>query len=310
MNDHANRRVSASAIVALQEALSVVYWYKDDLRTFLTNTVTHPEALSRINWHDTKRSIVTGLIQHLASNQERYLDDLLDLMAAVAEMRDFTHLAALEDGKRKVALAGVAVAGLRELYSSHADLEQERKAAEERRKQHAQFVGQVQAKKELVQRLRMRYAKLVVAPDPQRRGYDFQVFLHDLFALHDMDPKASFQVQGEQIDGMFTFEGTHYLLEARWRQSPASGADIDSFAAKVIRKLDNTLGLFVSVNGFMSDAVVTRSTPRTVLLLMDGADLMAVLEERIDLPLLLRRKNRHAAATGKIYLPVSKILSE
>jgi hypothetical protein len=37
---------------------------------------------------------------------------------------------------------------------------------------------------------------------------------------------------------------------------------------------------------------------------MDGADLMAVLEERIDFVTLLLRKNRHAAQTGEIYLPI------
>jgi hypothetical protein len=37
------------------------------------------------------------------------------------------------------------------------------------------------------------------------------------------------------------------------------------------------------------------------ILLMDGADLMAVLEERIDFTSLLLRKKRHAAQTGEIY---------
>jgi hypothetical protein len=34
---------------------------------------------------------------------------------------------------------------------------------------------------------------------------------------------------------------------------------------------------------------------------MDGGDLMAVLEERIDFTSLLLRKKRHAAQTGGIY---------
>lgn len=41
---------------------------------------------------------------------------------------------------------------------------------------------------------------------------------------------------------------------------------------------------------------------------MDGADLMAVLEQRIALPDLLRRKKRAAVQTGNIYLKVSEIL--
>jgi hypothetical protein len=41
---------------------------------------------------------------------------------------------------------------------------------------------------------------------------------------------------------------------------------------------------------------------------MDGADLMAVLEERMDFVTLLLRKKRHAAQTGEIYLPIHRVL--
>ncbi|MBK8688707.1 MAG: hypothetical protein IPN24_09775 [Betaproteobacteria bacterium] len=41
--------------------------------------------------------------------------------------------------------------------------------------------------------------------------------------------------------------------------------------------------------------------------LVDGGDLMAVLEERIDFTSLLLRKKRHAAQTGQIYLSYYQI---
>lgn len=44
------------------------------------------------------------------------------------------------------------------------------------------------------------------------------------------------------------------------------------------------------------------------MLLMDGADLMAVLEGRIDFVTLLIRKRRHAAQTGNVYLRINEIL--
>jgi hypothetical protein len=45
------------------------------------------------------------------------------------------------------------------------------------------------------------------------------------------------------------------------------------------------------------------------MILMDGSDLMAVLEGRVDLQQLLLRKRRHAAQTGEIYLPITAILA-
>ena len=126
--------------------------------------------------------------------------------------------------------------------------------------------------------------------------------------LFDLDPKASFRNTGEQIDGAFSLAGTDFLFEARWRQEQSNAADLDSFAAKVRRKLENTLGVFLSINGFTPDGVTAHSTGGAVILLIDGADLMAVFEERIDFVTLLLRKKRHAAQTGEIYLPIHRIL--
>lgn len=70
----------------------------------------------------------------------------------------------------------------------------------------------------------------------------------------------------------------------------------------------NNLGLFLSINGFSEDAVRTHSTGRRLMLLMDGNDLMGVLEERIDLIELLLRKRRYAAQTGNILLKIHEII--
>lgn len=128
---------------------------------------------------------------------------------------------------------------------------------------------------------------------------------HSRFELFDLDPKASFKITGEQIDGAFTFEGIDYLLEARWQRDQVDPAALDVFDGKIRRKLENTLGLFVAINGFSDTAVGNHSRTRPTMILMDGADLWAVLEGRLPLPDVLRRKRRHAAQTGEILLHVS-----
>ena len=85
-------------------------------------------------------------------------------------------------------------------------------------------------------------------------------------------------------------------------------ADLDGFAGKVGRKLDNTLGLFISMNGFQDSAVETHSRQRPVMVLMTGSDLFAVLEGRFDLPELLTRKRQHAARTGEVLVDVATLL--
>ena len=94
--------------------------------------------------------------------------------------------------------------------------------------------------------------------------------MYDLFNLFDLDPKASFRNTGEQIDGAFSLEGTEYLLEGKWQTEPVGAADLDGFAAKVDRKLENTLGIFLSINGFSDTGVRAHASRKASILLMDG----------------------------------------
>ena len=144
--------------------------------------------------------------------------------------------------------------------------------------------------------------------EAQRRGYSLETFLNSLFNLYDIDAKGPFRVVGEQIDGAFTFEGTEFLLEAKWRSEKTAASDLDAFAGKIGRRLDNTLGLFLSMNGYQDTAVSLHSQARPVMILMDGADLSAVVEGRISMPELLSRKRQHAARTGEILLSAYQVL--
>ena len=139
------------------------------------------------------------------------------------------------------------------------------------------------------------------------RGYELEKIFYDLFTLFDLDPKASFKNSGEQIDGAFNLEGD-FLLEGKRQKERVGVQELDAFASKVRRKLDNTLGLFFSMNGFSEDGIAAHSKDRPVLLLMTGEDLTAVLEGRIDFVSLLLRKRRHASLTGNILLRVTEMI--
>lgn len=67
--------------------------------------------------------------------------------------------------------------------------------------------------------------------------------------------------------------------------------------------------MFTSVNDFEPTAVAAHSGTRPNMILLDGGDLMAVLDERLELPALLLRKRRHAARTGEVFIPAWRLLS-
>lgn len=50
---------------------------------------------------------------------------------------------------------------------------------------------------------------------PKERGYAFEKFLRDLFVIYNFNPRPSFRIQGEQIDGSILFDHETYLLEAK-----------------------------------------------------------------------------------------------
>ena len=305
----AGKKIAPAALHALKEALALVYWYKSDLRSFLTQSMSDPTILSKLNWQDYKRNIVGQLVDFLSRNEDVYQRQLLRLMTDVASVRDFNYLARLEDGNVKVEQARAAVEALRDQISGlDAFLEEEREIERRRQEAYEQRV-KTDAVQNALQELTSEYLDLLSSEDPQGRGYRLEKILNRLFEVFDLDPKASFKVTGEQIDGAFTFDNTDYLLEAKWQKEPVRAADLDSLAGKLTRKLDNTLGLYLAINGYSEDGVRTHSSGRRLILLMDGSDIMAVLEGRIDLVQLLFRKRRAAAQTGNIYLKVHEILT-
>ncbi len=304
-----NKKISSAAINALIEALANIYWYKSDLRSFITNTISNPEILSQLNWQDYKRNIVSVLISFLARHQDRFQIDLLRLMDEVCNMNDFSHLERIEDGKEKAKRASDSVQALKKLMGMHRKVVEEQKKVEERRRKAFKKRMNNQGVQKKLEEIKDEFYQLMSSSNPQSRGFQLEKVIKELFNLFDLDPKASFRITGEQIDGAFTFDNVDYLFEGKWQKEPVGIQDLDSFSGKLTRKLDNTLGLFLSINGFSEDAVKAHSTGRRLMILMDGSDMMAVLEGRIDLIQLLLRKRRHASQTGTIYLRIHEILT-
>jgi len=301
------KRLSSSALIALKEALCSIYWYKSDLRSFLSNCTGNPVFISSLNWDNYKRQVVADLIEELTKDQEKHLGVLTKLCYEVTSITTFTHLEQLDGGEQKARRASEAVEQLRQLVEPHQDKVKDDEEAEKRRKERTDKLKKNSAVREKLSEINTKFMAIATGSSPQTRGFDLERLMYDLFELFDLDPKASFRNTGEQIDGAFALEGTDYLFEAKWQKDLVGVQDLDAFASKVRRKLDNTLGVFLSMNGFSPDGVAAHSAGRPNIVLMDGADLMAVLEERIDFVTLLMRKKRHAAQTGNIFLHVHEI---
>lgn len=301
------KQLSAAAIQALKEALCKIYWYKSDLRSFIGQVLSDKTILSELDWNLYKRQIASDLVDILCNNQEKYLAELTKLIDEVCRITSFSHLDHLEDGKVKAESAKETVEHLRSLLTVHKDVADEEKAIEERRKLYQSKLDRCLAVQQKLDEIKKLYYELVTEANAKKRGFALEKVLREVFDLFDLDPKASFRNVGEQIDGAFTMDGTEYLFEAKWRKDPSAIADLDAFKGKIDRKLENTLGLFLSINGYSPNAINLHSQGKPCFICMTGADLMAVLEKRIDFQTLLTRKKRHAAQTGKILYEVHQM---
>lgn len=158
-----------------------------------------------------------------------------------------------------------------------------------------------------IEKLRLRFLKLSLEGDSQVRGFEFESFLKEFFQVHGLNPKGAFRRIGEQIDGSFEWEGNTYLIEARWRSTPANAADLMVLRGKA-EKSEWTRGLFISMNGFSEQSMSAFQIGRKAnLIAMSGQDLMLILEGRWGLIEALRAKLRHTGETAEAYIPLSRL---
>jgi restriction endonuclease Mrr len=244
----------------------------------------------------------------LASSEARYQAVTLGLMLEVAAMDDFPNLQQQADHKELVAAAHSAVAQLRKWTAKYGEIaEAQEKLRSDRDAEKAQN-EQRRSVARVLNELEASFLTMHSESDHQRRGRMFEGLLNKLFFLFDLNPRKSFVLENEQIDGAFTFSTDDYLLEAKWEKDGAGREDIDVLAQKVQRKGKNTLGLFIAVAGFSEPAVRAHSNCGTGLMFMDGADLFSILEGRIPLSEVLEAKRRHVSETGLPLLLVRDIL--
>lgn len=240
-----------------------------------------------------------------------------------------TDLAALgSDGDKIVAalVTGLAKSTFRdaspdslaaiEALRSKIDLDREQKN-EERRQQEEERAratrsteqkreaerAATRAKRDL---LRDRFTGLLDEANTQKRGYLLETFLNDLFEFEGLDPRRSFKLKGEQIDGSFSSRGRTCLVEAKWTKDPAAGAEFGAFNYKIEGKTVDTRGLYISVNGYSREAIEgMRAKGALKFVCIDGAHVMRALVSDDGIIPILDRIWRHADETGDAYLPVS-----
>lgn len=294
---------TAQVFDALAECLRTVYWYADNLKSFLIRCGVPPARVSTLDWK-YKRTAVRELLDELASQGAAGTPLVRALIGGVVEQDEkFPHLAKItgkQDGKLLVKEARQAVRNLKDLLGAQAVVAHAEAARKENRTEAQRRRTEIADRAQALANMKQRFTDLAAMGDARKRGFDFQPWLRDLFDLHDLEPRGSFAGEGEQIDGSIRIDGQTLLVEARWTTDLVAPEGVRDFVGKFEHKLDNTLGLMISVNGF-TDAANGKATSggRLMAIFVDGRDLFPVVDGLVDLRQLLTRKLRHAAEKGE-----------
>lgn len=298
--------VAVEVIEAAVRVCGTAFHYKAQLRGVLVASGVPGEMYDRwdaegLSKFKIARHVLTDLAGRGAAGQDvvrRVVIELANMTKPDATAPD--HHA----GKQ-------AIADLKQLAVARRDLVDTATAEQEaRRKEQDRRVSAGKARQDALDSLSRRLAALAVSKNsPQRRGYDLERLLADLFTAFELEYRPSYRNPHEQVDGAFDYKSFNYLVEARWRATAPGAGDLADFKTKVDGKLESTRGVFVSMAGF-DQAVVdyfTRAArgARNNLLLVDGQDLALIVQRNVALPDALDYKIHAASQRGRWWAPLT-----
>ncbi len=285
-----------------------VFWKKDDVRGLFEVAGVPRSLIDAQNWQLYKFKIVSPVLDRL-NNAESGLGPLRRILHETLSFKDGNHLLWCSDGQRLKKEAEESLVRLRALVADHDAAKQTEKEEREAIARRKEETNKYRFFNDELTRLKAAFIQFHAKADHNERGYDFEKLLNELFALFDLTPRSPFKRTGEQIDGAFVLDRDHYLLEAKWTKDRINLGDLRDFDGAVGSSLDNTLGLFISIEGFSDEGIsayLQGNRPRIVC--MDDGDLFMVLDGRIDLADLLQRRKDIAVQKKKILVSSNDII--
>ena len=172
---------------------------------------------------------------------------------------------------------------------------------EEKRKTKLALINNKLSYEQTLANIKNEFYELLNLDDPHKRGFALEPLINKLFSLNEVEYHKSFRTVTEQIDGYFKFDKFDYLVETKWEKAPIDKGPLDEFQNEVVRRIESTRGLFISMSGFNPNHISLFEGANPRIILMDGEDLTLILEGRFQLIDALNLKIMHAVKKGKIF---------
>lgn len=285
--------------LAMRDCILKLLWPKGDIVRFFENNSCTKSDLSVIadykNMH--RYEIIDAMFHYLSGKSDEGLGQFRSMLQSLIVWSHYDPYYFDTLKKLNKSDAERAVTHLKQLQEIRDHKIKEQRKERERKDYEAA------APKVSLSDLKVKFIDLLQGKvTGAKRGYLLEEILRDLAVVNRLETTESFRVNGEQIDGSVKFDGEHYILEAKWQDKAAANESLYQFAGKVEGKMYGR-GFFVSIHGF-SDAVINSlvigKAVKTVLI--DGADLVLVMEGFLTFAEMLDRKIKAAQTKGLIYI--------
>lgn len=298
--------LNARLVLLVYEALLRSFWRKQTLKTFLRSTGISENIISSWGEDESKRAFLDRLFSALSRNQKGK-SVVLKWAQELSEQKTFPDLRGWEDSEVKIQQAYKAVNELRHYLNQKLDdlkVEKEK----EKTKETIRVIN-TEIKKSLQDREKLQEELYRLSPlvGTQQGGYDFEKWFYEALDYSDIQCRRPYKVDGRQIDGSLTIDGTTYLVELKFTKNQTGSEAIDSFKAKIDKMADNTMGIFISMSGYSSQAIKEASGRKTTLMLLEASHLFLFLQGVDSLAEIIKRSRRHVSQTSEALLSCNSI---
>lgn len=297
--------INAPLVGLVYEALLKSFWRKQALKTFLLNSGISQVILS--SWSDeSKREFLDRLFNALSKHSQKK-QIILRITDNLIGQKTFPDLRGWEDEELKIQQAHKAVSDLKK----YVDIKLTEKLDQLDKQRTRENINKIneQIRKFETDREALQAHLFQINNDlgSQKGGYDFETWFYKMLDYAEITNRRPYKIDGRQIDGSLTLDGTTYLVELKFTKNQTGSEDIDSFKAKVDKMADNTMGIFVSMSGYSSQAIKEASVRKTTMILLEASHLLLFLQGVLSFDDILRRCRRHVSQTAEALLTVDKL---
>ncbi|OUQ85221.1 hypothetical protein B5G50_27930 [Brevibacillus brevis] len=296
-----NHQFPKEIMDVMRDCILSIFWPKTDIISFFKNVGCTSKDLRGVEKFEEKllsrSQIINTVFESLLERDDNGLGQFRAMLKVLIEWNHFDPYYFKKLGKLDENNAKRLITHLRQLQEIRDARLKERKRLEEIR------LKEILDKRPRVNNLKGEFLDLYKGEvSNQERGYKLEKILKGVIEYERLNISDPFKISGEQIDGSLKYEGEHYLLEAKWHDKLIASDALYHFAYKVEGKMYGR-GLFISINGFSPESVNALLFGKSIkTILIDGADLVLVLEEIVSFTEMLDAKIKCAQTMSKIYV--------